>query len=427
MFQPSGCHWTKTLNRILYNAYGQLEALPPDKALVLLHPIAYHHQRQLVYAALSRFDNHVYLALGSDLQGKGALVEALETAFQIQLGLQQLKLSKTVAQLATQLAQLINAYPQFLLVLDQFDRLTDSTMGELLAKLVPLLKPQHHILLGLRSLPTDLLTRVASVHYTMLPQLPQQLLVNYAQQSTDKIILEVHALGPSQAFANGRSLDTWDGVLPKSLFFYLIDRALVMRPDIFTTFWPNLPKHEATNVFHVTKRKINEMVGQDLTTYRAGYYHLSDKITLYYDVMAFQTCIQQAQIANLTEDAQNFYEEAIRLYRGHFLSTLDMSWINERRKTLQGIYAETLGDLAALYQAQNRIPQAINFYHRALASTSDTIQEAYLRELMQLYVAENNSQQAIALYHQMNEQAQSLGWQLSVETHTLADTIRQSL
>ena len=39
------------------------------------------------------------------------------------------------------------------------------------------------------------------------------------------------------------------------------------RADIFKEFWPGLPIKSATNVFHVTKRKIGERLGCDLTSY----------------------------------------------------------------------------------------------------------------------------------------------------------------
>ena len=41
---------------------------------------------------------------------------------------------------------------------------------------------------------------------------------------------------------------------------------MVTRDEIFETFWPGLPTKEATNVFHVTKRKISERLGYELTS-----------------------------------------------------------------------------------------------------------------------------------------------------------------
>src|SRR5690606_15826942 len=72
--------------------------------------------------------------------------------------------------------------------------------------------------------------------------------------------LEVYSLGRGYALVNGQMITNWDGALPRNLFFYFMDHPLVTRDEIFATFWPNLSVKEATNVFHVTKRKISERI-----------------------------------------------------------------------------------------------------------------------------------------------------------------------
>ncbi len=76
--------------------------------------------------------------------------------------------------------------------------------------------------------------------------------------------LEIYSLGRGYAFVNGREITNWDGALPRNLFFYFVDHALVTRDEIFATFWPNLSVKEATNVFHVTKRKISERISMQI-------------------------------------------------------------------------------------------------------------------------------------------------------------------
>src|SRR5688500_18693889 len=106
----------------------------------------------------------------------------------------------------------------------------------------------------------------------MVPCHLAHMLIDYGVHSEHKTIQDGRSLGPRIALINGRTLTTWDGVLPKCLFFYLVDRAMTTRNEIFDTFWPELKKREATNVFHVTKRKVSEILEQDLTTYSAGFY-----------------------------------------------------------------------------------------------------------------------------------------------------------
>jgi DNA-binding SARP family transcriptional activator len=412
------------VNKILTNALQQLDRLPAETSLIIIHPIAYRHQRQLTQATLERFTQCLYLALPKQVAGKGALQTALQDEFKHQLGLDQLKLPKGIAQAAQQVAQIINAYPDFLLLIEHFDRLADPNAAEFIGHLVALLTPQHHVMITSRHLPVELMQQVTHDQCSLLPSLPQAMLVNYCERPSDKVILEVYALGPNQVFINGRSLKAWDGQLPRSLFFYLVDRGLVTRSTIFETFWPSITKREATNVFHVTKRKINEILGHELTLYRAGFYHLNDKMILYYDVLAFQEFIQEAEIATTPSEAQTAYEQAIRLYHGHFLNGLQMPWIAERQSNIQMIYADALTELGHLAKDHAKLPQALNLYARAFANAP--LREDLARQLMTLYHQQGLTQQGLEVYYQLKQSAQHHGLEISQETQQLAHMLYQA-
>src|SRR5204863_8076031 len=143
----------------------------------------------------------------------------------------------------------------------------------------------------------------------------------------------VYGLGPGQALINGKRIDQWDGLLPRSLFFYFVDRGMITRDEIFQTFWPTLSIREATNVFHVTKRKISEILGFDLTVYWSGFYRISPDIDLHYDVIKFAENVQNSVIAD-DDEASPLLQHAIYLYRGLFLSTIEMPWSIARRNEL---------------------------------------------------------------------------------------------
>lgn len=156
-----------------------------------------------------------------------------------------------------------------------------------------------------------------------------------------KILLEVYTLGMGQTFINGMPLQRWDGWLPRVLFYYMIDRVMVRRDDIFQTFWPNLNEREATNVFHVSKRKVHEMLGFDLTVYDSGYYYLSPDLDIRYDVRQFNKLVQQAQVVPDSKAVVHL-NNALSLYRSDFLSGFGGDWVVTRRAQLRRVYAETL-------------------------------------------------------------------------------------
>src|SRR5258708_19714094 len=85
--------------------------------------------------------------------------------------------------------------------------------------------------------------------------------------------LEVYGFGGGHVFVDGVPLDTWDGPLPRNLFFYFIDHPMVTRDEIFETFWPGLPIKEPTNVFHPTKPKPTAPLSYALPSYSPRFYH----------------------------------------------------------------------------------------------------------------------------------------------------------
>ena len=90
----------------------------------------------------------------------------------------------------------------------------------------------------------------------------------FTVEATPKPQLEVYAFGRGHALVNGLPITNWDGALPRNLFFFFMDHPLVTRDEIFETFWPDLSVKEATNVFHVTKRKITERISMKISRKR---------------------------------------------------------------------------------------------------------------------------------------------------------------
>jgi len=159
-------------------------------------------------------------------------------------------------------------------------------------------------------------------------------------------------------------VDNWDGALPRNLFFYFMDNTLVTRSQIFQMFWPELPVKEATNVFHVTKRKIAERLsmkvndGQNyeltryangfFTRYANGFYTPSEKLGRHYDVADFQSAVERALMTGDKAEEETLLRQAVELYRGPFLSEIDMDWIVARRDSLRQMYAQALIGLGRL-------------------------------------------------------------------------------
>ena len=173
---------------------------------------------------------------------------------------------------------------------------------------------------------------------------------------------------------NGQPVTNWDGALPRNLYFYFIDNPLVTRDQIFETFWPDLPVKEATNVFHVTKRKISERIGMkieepgsyELTQYGSGFYTPSDKLVRHYDVHDFEAAVERALLTMDEREEILLLSRAIDLYRAPFLQGIEMRWMIARRDRLKTLYGQALISLARIAKRRGEKEKALGLFVRSL-------------------------------------------------------------
>jgi DNA-binding SARP family transcriptional activator len=312
------------------------------------------------------------------------------------------------------------------LVLDEADRVSANHFVGMIRELLAQM-PSGRIVVFSRSLPPDLLDDGelrGKTHF--IPAIESMMLWDYAQRdSAQGALLEVRALGAGRVQVNGQPITAWDGILPRSLFFYLVDRGMVTRAEIFQTFWPNLNVKEATNVFHVTKRKISEVLGTDLTVYWSGFYHVSSRIQVSYDVSTFTQMAQDSAIADL-EDSIKLLEDAIALYRGDFLTALDASWVTNRRHDLIQSYGDALIGLAKSYERVNNPQRSLVLYLRAASTNRQREDIAF--NIMRLSRELGFHRDALTVYERMEDELRkSLKVAPGRQLQELAQVIRNEI
>lgn len=329
---------------LLYDvAVHQLNTLDPHIKLVIIHPKYVAHHPLL--AALLDHELVLYVRFSGSQLRQHQLVDQLYNA----LGRQ---------------SEVTDLQSANMLIFDEVDRAEAESIESFLIQIIPLVS-KGRILLFSRKIPRSVIARPDLRPVTRFVPTEQSLLYwDYVQNTPDKRLLEVQTLGNGYVLLDGEVVAEWDGLLPRMLFFYFVDRGMATRDDIFRTFWPELPAREATNVFHVTKRKINEVLGIDLTAYGSGFYQIAPNIQLSYDAIRFHEMTQQSQVATARE-AVELLRRAVALYRGDYISSLSASWIVARREELQQAYVDALVNLARLLLADNQIDEALGLYLRA--------------------------------------------------------------
>ncbi|MEM6285003.1 MAG: hypothetical protein AAF787_22620, partial [Chloroflexota bacterium] len=205
----------------------QLQELNGNTGLVFIHP-HYLNQRYLLETLIEQHGT-VYVRFdvtGSDL-------EQVNEQFRVALA----------SQTDTGTIEAVSN-----LVLDECDRLDDETLEQFLQAVsgdVIGASGGRIVIIGRRVPGFVTAATDAKQNGKFLPVDESLLLVDYIRDEEKPALLEVHAFGSGRVYLNGREVDNWDGVLPRSLFFYIVDRGMTTRDDIFKIFWPNLTTKEA--------------------------------------------------------------------------------------------------------------------------------------------------------------------------------------
>jgi DNA-binding SARP family transcriptional activator len=298
---------------------------------------------------------------------------------------------------AKHFCSLLAAQPPHILILDAVDNLARASCSAFLTTLTEYLPAHNKIVLIGRAWLPDLIA--VKAHAACYPTSEAAMLFDYANLPADgSKLLEVYAQGNGRVLVDGVEINAWEGQLPRALFYYFVDRGIATRDEIFQSFWPELSEREATNVFHVTKRKVHALLGFNLMVYQNGYYRIAPEVDLRYDVTLFLTHIQQSEVAEISE-AITLLENAVRLYRHDFLVGMDSGWINARRSALRNQLAEAFGALGRLYERAERHIQAISAYERALAI--QPYREDWARSLMNLYIVYRQARRGTAVFERL--------------------------
>lgn len=338
-----------------------------------------------------------------------------------------LTLQEAQAQLDTSIANQANGDLSTMttLVLDECDNIEPDALDTFIATLhaAHLTAADKRLVLVARVVPRFIWHNVEQRQISaMIPVDNELMLCDYVRSADAPALLEVHAFGEGRVLLNGTEITQWDGHLPRALFFYVVDRGMTTRNDIFEIFWPNLPVREATNVFHVTKRKVNEVLGIDLTAYWSGYYRISPDIELVYDAMNFSRLVQEASVEN-ADRAREMLTRAASLYKGEFLRSLDTPWVAERRNALLQTYGEALVSLAHLSRGSGEAERALGLYLRSALTNPQ--REDLVEHIMRLYDELEMFDDALTAYARLaDELQQTLDTTPAPQVRQLAEEIR---
>jgi DNA-binding SARP family transcriptional activator len=310
----------------------------------------------------------------------------------------------------------------FVLILDEYDR-SDAAddLQRLIERLAIALPKNCHLVINSRTLP-----RISWI--SLIVQNRVSMLVNdtviredfYGFQNDSNGTLEVYALGPGFVLLDNEYIDSWEGHLPRLLFFFALDRPVVTRSDICTSFWPELHDEQAVNVFHVTKRRLHKALDADVLVHEDGYYRINHELHIYYDVLDFAASLVRGRSGDATQRLEA-YQRAATLYRGPFLQGHQDTWIVQRRADFRVGYVEALKHIAGVWQERQRPEQALAILQKGLVE--DLRMDDLSAEVMKLYMQLGRRNEAVAHYQRVVQDYQKVNRQPSMMLHTVYQEI----
>ncbi|NDJ77362.1 MAG: hypothetical protein GYB65_14000 [Chloroflexi bacterium] len=310
----------------------------------------------------------------------------------------------------------------FLLILDEYDRTDSADDLQAFVEQVILRLPNHcQLVINSRVLPR--LPWVSLIAQRKAVILEDDHLVDYNfydMKTEGQLRLEVFALGPGYVLLNGEPIDTWEGHLPRLLFFFALDRPVVTRSEICQAFWPDLDNDQAVNVFHVTKRRLHKALDFDVLVHEGGYYCVNPEVAIQYDIMDFVGSLVQGRTPEVENKAE-IWESAIDLYRGPFLQGHNDAWILQRRADYQQGYLEALSEMARIRLDEGRQEHALGLLLRAV-NENDRYEPIH-RQIMQLYANLGRRSEAAAHFQKLVERLKGDGEEPELETQQLYDSI----
>jgi DNA-binding SARP family transcriptional activator len=420
-----------TLNAIVTDIYQSFQEHAGDARVVLLHSSG-RYRTALVSRLLSDPDLRVfYYAMGSD----DVDIKAFLSGFTHDLAEQAPTFGANTNMVGmdhlADLTPLLNAFAEdldqlsaepYLLLLDEFDRATvGDDLQTFLEALIDLLPPQCRLVISSRSLPRLPWMALIAQRKAIMLRDTELIAGDFYQNQApiDEARVRIQGLGPGSVILDNHSIDSWEGHLPRLLFFFALERPVVTRSEICQAFWPELSNDQAVNVFHVTKRRLHkalESLGVDVLIHEDGFYRVNPALSIHYDITDFVSAL----IAGRTATAENrtaAWQRVLDLYQRPFLQGHNETWIVRRRQEYQSGYLEALSEMATIRMDEDRPEHALALLLKA--TQENPRRQDLHRRVMTLYADLGRRSEAASHYKRLEEQLNDADLSLDEETRQL--------
>jgi len=176
--------------------------------------------------------------------------------------------------------------------------------------------------------------------------------------------LIVRAFGPPDVVFKGRAVNMsdWRTQSVRDLFFYfLCMREAITKEQIGDALWPEIFDPQSLKKrFKNEIYRLRRAVGRDVIVFDEEFYLFNRALDYEYDVEAFDTYLRRARKSRDAEEQIQWYQKAVDLVRGPYLSDVGADWVTVERARLADAYMIALQELAQRYLNINRLEKSIS-------------------------------------------------------------------
>lgn len=236
-----------------------------------------------------------------------------------------------------------------------------------------------------------------SVQHDSVPltHTPQNIHTDASNSMNPELYISGFMLGSFKVLVNGLGIHEWHGRKAKSLLAYLLynRKYANSREIIMDKFWPNVSPQAARNSLNGIIHKIRRMLKcldpkNDYILFKEEKYLLNPEISINLDYESFLSSFKTGQSLEREhgiEKAIQYYEEAIRIYKGDFLQdNIYDEWTYSERESFKQKYLHALDRLSSHYLLQKKYLLAQQ-YCRKMLEKDDCLEPIHRRLMTCLY------------------------------------------
>jgi len=199
----------------------------------------------------------------------------------------------------------------------------------------------------------------------------------------------IRAFGRAEVSISGRTIamSDWRTQSVRDLFFYfLLKQEAVTKEQVGSTLWPETEDPQMLKArFKNEIYRLRRAAGRDVIVFDEEYYRFNPTLDYEYDVEAFDSHLARARKSRDMNERIQYFQNAVDLVHGDYLSDVDASWADSERERLRQAYLSALEELANLYLVANRLEQCLSICQLVL--DQDRCNEVIYQLEMRAYAA----------------------------------------